>query len=574
MSQPVRPPTWPVAQVNFKRLRGYSRSALRPDVVAGLSVAAYLIPQVMAYATLAGVTPVAGLWASLLPMVVYALLGTSRLLSIGPESTTAIMTAAMIAPIAAGDPERYLGLATMAAFLVGCICLLAGVLRVGFIASWLSRPVLIGYLMGVAVIMIAGQVGKLLGLGISASKPLSQIVEGIVKLGQANPTTLAMSLVVLTVLVLGSRLAPRLPWPLLGVLGAAAATQLLHLEQHGLAVVGSVPRGLPQFTLPTQWSILPSLLPALTGVAIVAYTDTMLTARAFAAPGEEVDADAELRALGLSNVAAGLSSGFPISSSGSRTALAKLSAAATPAYSLVTALSVGAVLIFGGELLEHFPRAALGALVVFAAWQIMEWGQFRWLWHFRRSEFWLGVSACLAVLVFDILLGIGVAVALSGVTMLARVARPHAASLGLVEGLAGMHDITDYEAREIPGLVVFRYDSPLFFANAEDFRERVLAAVEEHLSSVPAEHRTPVRAVLLNCEGNTDIDSTAVDALNALILELHSRGITLQLARAHFEMAELLQRAGVISRIGPENVFPTLPTAVAAFEQRHPPAGR
>lgn len=573
MSQPAQAPAWPVAQANFQRLRGYRRAALRPDIIAGLSVAAYLVPQVMAYATLAGITPVAGLWACLLPMLLYAFLGTSRLLSIGPESTTAIMTAATIAPLAAGNPEHYLALTAMAAFLVGCICLIGGLLRVGFIASWLSRPVLIGYLTGVAIIMIAGQLGKLLGLQIQAAKPLAQIIEAIARFGHANPMTLAMSFSVLAVLVLGSRLAPRLPWPLLGVLGATGVNMALHLESQGLAVVGAVPRGLPGLSLPTEWWLLPSLLPALTGIAIVAYTDTMLTARAFASHGEQVDADAELRALGLGNLAAGLSSGFPISSSGSRTALAKLSAAATPAYGLVTAGSVALVLVFGGALLEHFPRAALGALVVYAALQIVEWGQFGWLWNFRRSEFWLGIAACVAVLVFDILLGIGVAVALSGVTMLARAARPHAATLGLVEGLAGMHDITDYEAHEIPGLVVFRYDSPLFFANAEDFRERVLEAVEEHMSALPAASRPTVRVVLLNCEGITDIDSTAVDALNALISELHARGITLQLARAHFEMAELLERAGVMARIGPDNVFPTLPTAVAAFE-RHPRGDR
>ncbi|MGV1005080.1 MAG: SulP family inorganic anion transporter [Candidatus Nanopelagicales bacterium] len=557
-------PLWPRPQPNWARLRRYPGGALRPDLFSGLSVAAYLIPQVMAYATLAGVSPVAGLWGCLLPMTIYAFAGTSRLLSMGPESTTAIMTAASLASLAGGDPVRYAALTSLAAVLVGVICLAAGLFRVGFIAEWLSRPVLIGYLAGVAVIMIAGQLGKLLGVPVAAERPLAQVIEAAGKVGTANPTTLALSSAVLLLLMLGAWRAPGLPWPLLAVLAATAATAGLHLTLHGVAVVGPVPGGLPSLRLPQGLQEAPALLPALAGIAVVAFTDTMLTARAFAGRDEQIDADAELRALGLGNLAAGLTGAFPISSSSSRTAIASLGRARTPAYGLVTVASVAMVLLLGGQVLADFPIAALGALVVYAAFRIVEWSQFRWLWHFRRSEFWLGIAACLAVLLLDILSGIAVAVALSGVAMLARVARPHAASLGLVPGLAGMHDLSDYETgREIPGLVVFRYDSPLFFANAEDFRTRVLSAVATHLDG-----RVPVRVVLLNCESITDIDSTAVTALTAVLGELRERDVELHLARVHFETAELLDRAGLLDQIGAAQVFPTLPTAVAAFRER------
>jgi high affinity sulfate transporter 1 len=551
---------------NHLRVRHWDRTCLRPDLFAGLGVAAYLVPQVMAYATLAGLDPVAGLWACLVPLTVYALVGTSRLLSVGPESTTAIMTAAALAPLAAGDPTTYAAMAALAAVVVGLLCLGAGLLRLGFVASLLSRPVLIGYLAGVAVIMIAGQLGKVLDVSVDGETPVAELASALGSLGAANPATAAVGLAVIAMLFLGTALAPRLPWPLLAVLAATIVTVWLDLEQYGVNVVGEVPRGLPSLSIPTELPPVQMLGP-ITAIAVVGFTDNVLTARAFAARGEEVDPDGELRALGVANLGAGLTSGFPVSSSGSRTALAAVSQARTPAYGLVTAACVVCVLLFAGPILEGFPMAALGGLVVFAAFKIVEFAEFRWLWNFRRSEFWLAMAAFGAVLTLDLLVGVGVAVLLSVIAMLARVARPHAAVLGQVPGLAGMHDVGEYpKATEIEGLMVFRYDSPLFFANAEDFRLRVLEALADH-----AAEGQPVRAVLLNCEANVDVDSTAVEALESLVRELHASGITVSLARVHVELAELLERAGLLDLIGRHNVYPTLPTAVEGYRATQRP---
>jgi sulfate permease, SulP family len=555
-----------LADSNLARLRAWRPTDLRADLFAGLGVAAYLVPQVMAYATLAGLDAVVGLWACLLPLVIYAVVGSSRLLSVGPESTTAVMTAAALAPLAAGDAGAYAALAAFAAVVVGVLCLAGGLLRLGMVAALLSRPVLIGYLAGVAVLMISGQLGSLFGVEADGDGPLAEIAAALGLLGQADPATTAVGLGVLVVLLVGSRRWPQLPWPLLAVLAATLATAALGLEQRGVSVVGAVPTGLPPLSLPTELPPLTAILGPIAAIAVVGFTDNVLTARAFARAGEEVDADTELRALGLANLGAGFTSGLPVSSSGSRTALARASDAHTPAYGLVTAAAVICVLLFAGPLLGQFPQAALAALVVFAALKIVEVGEFRWLWGFRRTEFWLGIAAFVAVLTLDLLVGVGVAVLLSVLAMLARVARPHAAVLGRVPGLAGMHDIGEYPtAEEIDGLLVFRYDSPLFFANAEDFRLRVLAAVSEH-----AAEGHPVRTVLLNCEANVDVDSTAVVAIEALVRELQRRGIEVSLARVHVELAALLERAGVLALVGPDLVYPTLPTAVAGFQARHP----
>jgi SulP family sulfate permease len=550
------------ASFNLLRVRRFDRSCVRPDAFAGLGVAAYLVPQVMAYATLAGLDPVVGLWASLVPLIVYALAGTSRLLSVGPESTTAIMTAAALAPLAAGDPATYAAMASLAALLVGGLCLIGGLLRLGMVSALLSKPVLIGYLAGVAVIMIAGQLGKLFDVTVSGATPIAQIWSAVGQLGGANRASTAIGVAVIITLFVGTHFWPRVPWPLIAVLAATAVTAALDLEQYGVKVVGDVPQGLPALTLPTDLSPFLDLLGPALGIAMVAFTDNVLTARAFAAQGEEIDADAELRALGVANLGSGLTSGFPVSSSGSRTALARVSQARTPAYGLVTAFAVVCVLLFAGPVLADFPMAALGGLVVFAALKIVEFGEFRWLWDFRRSEFWLGIAAFVAVLTFDLLIGVGFAILLSVLAMLARVARPHAAVLGHVPGLAGMHDVGEYPgATQVQGLLVFRYDSPLFFANAEDFRTRVLEAVDERIGQ-----GAPVRRVLLNCEAMVDADSTAIEAMRELVLELKRRGIAVSLARVHVELAELLQRSGILPLVGTANVYPTLPTAVAGFE--------
>jgi MFS superfamily sulfate permease-like transporter len=356
------------------QFRGYKRTWLRGDVLAGVTVAAYLVPQVMAYATVAGLPPVAGLWAALAPLAVYAILGSSRQLSVGPESTTALMTAVVLAPIVVGDPARYAAAAATLALLVGAICLLGGVARLGFLANLLSRPVLIGYMTGVAIIMIASQLGKITGVAVQGDEFVDQIRSFGAKIGQIHWPTVVMAATVLLLLVALARWVPRAPGPLIAVLIATASVGAISLEASGIALVGQIPSGLPTPGLPpVALNDLATLIAPAVGIAIVAFSDNVLTARAFAArKGEEIDANAELRAVGICNITAGLTRGFPVSSSGSRTAIADLAGSRTQLYSLIALGCVVVVLVFAGGVLALFPKAALGALVVYAALRLID----------------------------------------------------------------------------------------------------------------------------------------------------------------------------------------------------------
>ncbi|MFG1626393.1 SulP family inorganic anion transporter [Kribbella sp. NPDC049227] len=555
---------WSVSVTGVATLREYRLGWLRPDLIAGVTVAAYFVPQVMAYAQLAGLPAVTGLWAALGPLLLYFLLGSSRLLSLGPESTTALMTATAIGPLAAGDPVRYAQLAAVLALIVGAICVLGWLARLGFLADLLSKPVLVGYLAGIAVIMITGQLGRLTGAPVTGDSPPAEVLSVIRLYDEWQAAPLVLSLVSLGLLLAFARWTPRLPGPLIVVALAALVTWAAGLGDKGVTLVGSVPSGLPVPRLPdiSVADVGLLALPAL-GVALVGYTDTVLTGRAFASRGQErVDPDGELLVLGLANVSVSLVRGFPISSSGSRTALAEATGAKSQVYSLVAAAVIVATLLFAGPLLSTFPIAALGALVVFAALRLIELSEFRRIANFRNSEFLLALATTVGVIALDVLYGVLVAVALSVIDVLRRVARPHDGILGYVPGIAGMHDIDDYpDARPVPGLVVYRYDSPLFFANAEDFRRRAMAAVDDA--------DAPVRWLLLNAEANVEIDITAIDALDSLREDLTSRGIVLAMARVKQDLRDDLDAAGFLDRLGPDRLFYTLPTAVEAFRQEN-----
>ncbi|MFJ6939664.1 SulP family inorganic anion transporter [Streptomyces sp. NPDC101132] len=552
--------------------RGYRKAWLRGDLLAGTTVAAYLVPQVMAYAAVAGLPPVAGLWAALPALVLYALSGTSRLLSVGPESTTALMTAVAVGPLAAGDPGRYAALAAALAVVVGLLCLAAWAVRLGFLADLLSRPVLVGYLTGLAFIMIVDQLPRLTGTEGGGSGFFPQLLRFLGRLDEVHPATLALSAACLLLLFTLPLVRRGLPGPLLVLVLATAAVAAFGLDEGpgGVAVVGAVPAGLPGFALPAPQDIADLALPAV-GVLLVGYTDVVLTGRAFARRDDPypLDANRELLALGAANLGAGALHGFPVSSSASRTALADSAGARTQAYSLAGAACVAAVLLFLGPLLAHTPAAVLGAIVVYAAVRLVEIGEFRRLAAFRRRELLLAVGCALGVLGLGILYGVLVAVALSVIDLLARVARPHDAVLGIVPGLAGMHDVDDHPtARTIPGLLVYRYDSPLFFANAEDFRRRALAAVDEQ-----DERGEPVRWFVLNTEANIEADITALDAVEALRAELAGRDVVFALARVKHELRLLLDAYGLTEAVGPDRIHPTLPTAVAAYEAWRAAAG-
>ena len=544
-------------------LQGYRRHWFRGDLQAGLSVAAYLVPQSMAYATLAGLSPAVGLWTALPALLVYAVLGSSRQLSIGPESTTALMTSSALAVVVAdGDPARYIACAAALTLLVGLTCCLAGVLRLGFLAGLLSKPVLVGYMTGIAIAMVVSQSGTLLGLDLSRSDVLGQARELLADMGDLHWPTAVLGAGLLVFLLAFDRFVPQVPGPLIGVLGATLIVSVFALHQHGIDVVGAIPLGIPAPGLPEipLETVRELIVPAL-GIAIVAFSDDVLTARGFAArSGQDIDANAELRALGVANLAVGLARGFPVSSSGSRTALGVAAGARTQVYSLVIVVVVFGVATWGRGLVAAIPSAALGALVVFAAIKLVDLAEFRRLARFRRSELLLAVVTAVCVPVFGVLNGVLVAVVLSILELMRRIARAHDSVQGLVPGVAGMHDVDDYpQAELIPGLVVYRYDAPLCFANADDFRRRAIAAVDRS--------PTPVRWFVLNAEANGEVDITALDALDGIRQECDRRGIVFAMARVKHDLREALRAAGMLEQIGSDRLFMTLPTAVAAYRR-------
>jgi sulfate permease, SulP family len=541
-------------------LHRYHRSWLRGDLLAGVTVAAYLIPQVMAYAQVAGLRPAAGLWAAVPALVIYAVLGSSRSLSLGPESTTALMTAAAIGPLAAGNSSRYAALASSLALLVGLMAVIAGSVRLGFIADLLSRPVIVGYLAGVALIMIAGQLGAATGVPVAGRAFPAQVASFAERIGGTRPAAAAIAASVLVFLFLIQWRWPRAPGPLLAVLLAASWVGAFGLSRHGVVVAGRIPAGWPAPAFPDTHpgDLRKLLLPAFT-VFVVGFSDLVLTARAFARRGEQVSTNRELLALGTANAAVSMLRGFPVSSSASRTAIGTTTGSHTQLYSVTAAVVVVAAAVLARPLLAAFPQAALAAIVIYAATRLIDVQAFRRLVAFRRGELVIAGSALAGVLAVGILYGVLIAIAVSVAELLLRVARPHDAILGLVPDLAGMHDVDDYpQARTIPGLVVYRYDAPLFFANAQDFRRRALAAARCH---------GPPRWFVLNVEANVEVDFTALEAVEALRDELARDGTVFAMARVKQDLLVRLKAFGLAAKIGPDRLFPTLPTAVAAYQR-------
>ncbi len=545
------------------QLRGYKPSWFRDDAVAGVAVTAYLVPQCLAYAGLAGAAPITGLWVAVAAMVVYALLGTSRQLSVGPGSATAIMVAAAVAPLAAGDPDRYLALSAGLAILVGVICIGAWALRLGFVADLLSHPILMGYMAGVALIMMASQLGTLTGIPLQGDSAPAKVAELAGRVSEIRPITLALGGAVVAFLLLLRRLASPAPGTLIAVVGASAVVLVFGLETHGVTLVGPVPSGLPTPTLPLiALPDIAALVGSAAAIAFVAYSDVALVGRAFAVrTGEEIDANREFLALGVANVAAGMTGGFALSASGSRTAIIDAMRARSQVAGLVAAVSVMIVVLLAPGLIALIPKAALAGIVIFAALRLIDVAGLLRLARFRSTEIGLAVIALVGVLAFDVLAGILVAIGLSVADLFARVARPPASILGRVPGLAGLHNIDDYpDAEQIPGLLVFRYDAPLCFANAQDFRSHVLAAVDTQPE--------PVDWLLLNAEAIVELDTTAVDALRQLAGDLARRNVVFAMARVKQDLRRQLVRGKLMDVIDEERIYPTLPVAVAAFEQR------
>lgn len=555
-------PLWQRLVPGVLIMRNYQRGWIKGDVIAGITVAAYLIPQVMAFASIVGLPAVAGLWAVLGPMAIYFVLGTSRKMSIGPESTTVLMTAAGISALvgAAGGPEHMAEVAALLAIAVGAVCLIGYGGRLGFLTRLLSRPVLVGYLLGIALLMFISQLSEVTKVQTSGEQSWQEVASFFHNIHNAHIPTVLMALAVFVLLFLTRWIAPKFPAPLLVLLVAAGAVSVFGLDRYDLEVIGEIPRGLPELRLPDFSTVdIWALMPYAVGIAIVGFSDNILTARAFAAEKDEpIDANQELLALGAANIANGLFQGFPVSTSGSRTVLGNTAGAKTQVHSLVVIAIVVMVLLFAGPVLESFPEAALGALVMYAAVQLIDIEELRRIARFRKSELIITAATALALTLFGVLVGIGFAIALSILDLIRRITSPYADVLGYGPGVAGMHSLDDYpDSQPVEGLVVFRYDSPIFFANADDFSARAKQAIDR------SPH--PIRWFLLNAEANTEMDLTAVDALEKLRVDLESQGIRFAMARVKQNLSRSLAPTGFIKSVGKQYVFTTLPTAVRAY---------
>ena len=547
----------------LKVLQDYRSEWLRQDVVAGLVLTAVLVPVGMAYAEAAGLPPITGLYATLVPLTAYALFGPSRILVLGPDSSLAGIIAAVVLPLAAGDPGRGIALAGMLSIITGLICVAAGIFKLGFITDLLSKPVRYGYVNGIALTVIVGQLPKLFGFSIDATGliPEARAFAGGVRDGQTNVTALLIGLASLAIIVVFKRVLPKVPGVLVAVVGATAAVGVFDLaERAGLSVVGVLPQGLPPFTIPSVTaSDIGTLVIGAVGIAIIAFADTSVLSRTFALRGGyEVDPDQELVALGAANIASGLFQGFAISSSSSRTPVAAEAGAKTQVTGLVGAGAIVVLLVAFPNLVQNLPSATLAAVVIAAAFSLVEIAGVRTLYRLRRSEFVLSMVCFLGVAVAGVIPGVFIAVGLALLSFIQRAWRPYDAVLGRIDGQDGYHDVSRHpEAQHLPGLVLFRWDAPLFFANAGIFQDHVEHAIRQS--------PTPVRWVVVTAEPITDIDTTAADTVRELFDDLRDAGIRLCFAEIKGPVKDQLKRYELFAEIGPDSFFPTIETAVRHY---------
>ncbi|MEV1733802.1 SulP family inorganic anion transporter [Pseudomonas aeruginosa] len=537
----------------------YRRAWFRPDVQAGLSVAAIQIPTAIAYAQIAGFPPQVGLYACILPMLIYALIGSSRQLMVGPDAATAAMVAAAITPLAAGDPQRLVDLSMIVAIMVGLFSIVAGLARAGFIASFLSRPILVGYLNGIGLSLLVGQLGKLFGYEAATSGFVAGILALLENLLHIHWPTLILGSLSLLLMVLLPRRFPQLPGALCGVLLASLAAALLGLDRYGVELLGEVPAGLPQLSWPqTSLEELKSLLRDATGITVVSFCSAMLTARSFAARhGYSINANHEFVALGLANIGAGVSQGFAISGADSRTAVNDMVGGKTQLVGVVAALVIAATLLLLNKPLGWVPMPALGAVLLLAGWGLIDVQALKGFWKLSRFEFSLCLLTTVGVLSVGVLPGIFVAVSIAVLRLLYYTYRPSDAVLGWMHGIDGQVELAKYpQATTLPGLVIYRFDAPLLFFNADYFKQRVLAVVDG--SERP-------NAVLLNAEAMTNLDISGLATLHEVQQILKAQGVHLSLARVTGQTLDLLQRSSMLGEIKPPLVFSSVRSGVSAY---------
>jgi high affinity sulfate transporter 1 len=546
----------------LRTLREYRRAWLGSDLMAGLVLTALLVPVGMGYAQAAGLPPITGLYATIVPLVVYAVFGPSRVMVLGPDSSLAAVIAAVILPLGGDDPDTAVALAGALAALTGLVILVAGIARLGFVTELLSRPVQLGYLYGIAVTILVGQLPRLCGFSIEGRGLLTEardFVQGVAD-GRVNRAALAVGLTGIVVILVLKRFWTAVPGVMVAVVVGIAAVALFDLDTEGVKVIGVLPEGLPTLALPTvDLADLAALFSGALGIALVAVADTTVLSQSLAAQrNETVDPNQELRALGLANLAAGLFQGFAISSSASRTPVAVAAGARSQLTPLVGALTIALLLVFAPGALRDLPLPMLAAIVITAAIGLIDVAAVRRLYRVRRSEFVLWLAAFGGVALLGVLAGIFVAILLSLADFVRRAWRPHDAVLGRQDELKGYHDIDRHpSARLIPGLLLYRFDAPLFFANAGYFRRRVRRLV--------AEAAQPVRWVVVAAEPVTDVDTTAADTLRQLLEELRQAQVTLAFAELKGPVKDRLRRYGLFEAIGPNRFYPTVGTAVDGY---------
>jgi high affinity sulfate transporter 1 len=546
----------------LRTAREYRRSWLGRDLMAGLVLTALLVPVGMGYAQAAGLPPITGLYATIVPLVVYAVFGPSRVMVLGPDSSLAAVIAAVILPLGGDDPDTAVALAGALAALTGLVILVAGIARLGFVTELLSRPVQLGYLYGIAVTILVGQLPRLCGFSIEGRGLLTEardFVQGVAD-GRVNRAALAVGLTGIVVILVLKRFWTAVPGVMVAVVVGIAAVALFDLDTEGVKVIGVLPEGLPTLALPTvDLADLAALFSGALGIALVAVADTTVLSQSLAAQrNETVDPNQELRALGLANLAAGLFQGFAISSSASRTPVAVAAGARSQLTPLVGALTIALLLVFAPGALRDLPLPMLAAIVITAAIGLIDVAAVRRLYRVRRSEFVLWLAAFGGVALLGVLAGIFVAILLSLADFVRRAWRPHDAVLGRQDELKGYHDIDRHpSARLIPGLLLYRFDAPLFFANAGYFRRRVRRLV--------AEAAQPVRWVVVAAEPVTDVDTTAADTLRQLLEELRQAQVTLAFAELKGPVKDRLRRYGLFEAIGPDRFYPTVGTAVDGY---------
>jgi len=542
-------------------LRRYEAAWLPHDVFAGVVLATMLVPVGIAYAVASGLPGIYGLYATIVPLLAYALFGPSRILVLGPDSALAGILLGVIAPLAAGDPMRAVTLAGMMAIVSGLVCILAGVARLGFVTELLSKPIRYGYMNGIALTVLISQLPKLLGFSIEGEGPLRSLwaIAKAILDGQINWVAFAIGFATLATIILLKN--TKLPGILIAVVAATIVVGMLGLGTgYGVKVLGPLPQGLPGFAVPwiTQSDIIPVLLGGC-AIAMVSFADTSVLSRSYAARlGMRVDPNQEMVGLGAANLATGFFQGFPISSSSSRTPVAEAAGARTQLTSVVGALAIALLLLVAPSLLEHLPTAALAAVVIASAIGLFEVADLKRIYRIQRWEFWLSIVCFVGVAVLGVIPGIGLAIALAIIEFLWDGWRPHSAILGRAEGVKGYHDITRYPAaRRVPGLVLFRWDAPLFFANAEFFRERVLDAI--------ATSPTPVRWLVVAAEPVTSVDVTACDVVAELDQTLNAQGIEFCFAELKDPVKDKLKRFGLFAQLGEHYFFPTIGVAVSRY---------